>query len=994
MKNLLFFVLFLASFFSVQHSSAQVAALGTVTNVHCNGDSTGAIAYHISGGPAPVHYVWNTGDSGISVGGCTYIVHITNPGAALTDFQVKVNVAHAAGMTANFSNVIFTDSLSNPIPFWLQDFPTATAATFWVRVPVIPSGNSIIYMSFCGTGTTSIGSASATFEFFDNFDSGTFSTWTTACLTPMAGSSCAASASSTVSFSPSYSAYLTASSTCFTPPYSGAGSSINHTVNPIVNDSLVIDYNDKVACTLFGYCSGGTSTTNSVLADNVGLGNGQGIGQGGSCSTNTSAWANETSLPFAVTVGHTQITLKTYGGDCANSQGWFDDVRIRKYRAHPPTVVIDTTPELFLNHLAAGTYTITMTAADGTVSTNSFIVTQPTAVSPQIDSTNVTCFGFANGTAWVQPNIGGTPGYTYLWSNTQTTDTIKNLIAGTYQVTVKDTFGCTATASVNITQPATSVSATIDSINVFCKGQSTGEAWALPAGGTPGYTYLWSNTLTTDTIKNLPAGSYSIVVTDTQGCTSSASVNITEPANPLSVTIDSTNVFCKGDASGKAWATALGGTPGYSFAWSNSQTGDTARNLIAGPYTVIATDTLGCTATAAVNITEPANPLSAIIDSNNITCKGFADGMAWITASGGTPGYTYLWSNAQTTDTIRNLSAGVYSVEVKDTNACSLTESVNILPSIDTVIIDTSVIQATCGTANGSITVTPAGGSAPYSYAWSTGPTTQTLGSINGGSYTVTVTDQAGCSSAKSVTILQYPALTDTVITQTDTCNKSVGGAYVSIITGTPAYMYSWSTGAAVSSITAVSAGSYELTVSDSTGCNVTTTFTVGNIEILPDPTFGVSDTPICSGSILKLDPGTFTSYIWQDGSVTPTYTVTHTGLYTVTVTNSYGCKNSAIITVNNNCSSAVLLPSGFSPNNDGNNDVFHPIYTSDLSKFHMTVYDRWGVKVYESYDFTDGWDGTYRNVAQPIGTYIWFADYTFDNGKSYTQSGNITLLR
>ena len=993
-KILSIYLLLLFSVFVIDRSMAQpVSAIGTVTNVHCHGDSTGSISYHIYGGPAPVHYVWNTGDSGISVGGCTYAVHITNPGAALTNFQIQVNLAYASGMTANFSNVVFTDSLGNAIPFWLQDFPTATNATFWVRVPAIPAGNSTIYLSFCGSSATSAGNPNTTFEFFDNFDSGTFGTWTQACLTPMAGSTCAASASNTVSFSPGYSAYLSAHSTCFTSPYSGAGSTISHTVNPMVNDSLVIDYNDKVATTLYGFCSGGTGSTNSVLADNVGLGNGRSNGQGGSCATNTGAWANETSLPFAVSIGQTTITLKTYGGDCDNSQGWFDNVRIRKYRAHPPTVVLDTTPQLFLNHLAAGTYTITMTAANGTVTTSNFVVTQPTAIAPQLDSTDVTCFGFNNGSAWVASE-GGTAPYTFLWSNAQTTDTIKNLIAGPYHVVVTDSFGCLDSALINVLQPATSVSALADSINVSCKGQATGKAWVTASGGTPGYTFSWG-TQTTDTISNLSPGYYTVIVTDTLGCTATASVNITEPAAALSVSIDSTNVLCKGDATGKAWSTAAGGTPGYAYLWNNTLAGDTINGMTAGLNTVVATDTLGCTATASVNITEPANPLSAVLDSNNISCKGYTDGKAWVIASGGTAGYTYLWSNTQTGDTIRNLGAGVYMVQVTDAHSCTVNGSVNILPSTDSVVIDTAVIEATCGLANGSITITPSGGSVPYQYVWSTGPTTQTLSGINGGSYIVTVSDNAGCFSSKSITVIQYPALAYTVITQNDTCGMSLGSASVSITTGTQPYTYLWSGGEATPAITAVKGGAYNVTVSDSTGCNVAGAYTVTNIEILPEPTFGATDTPICgSGSFIKLSPGTFSSYLWQDNSTSPTYTALHTGTYSVIVTNIYGCKNNATIIVTNNCNSAVMFPTAFSPNGDGVNDLFHPIYTPDLIRFHMTIYDRWGEKVFESSDFTDGWDGTYKNVAQPIGTYIWFADYTFDGKGSKTQTGNITLLR
>lgn len=972
---------------------AQAIAVGTVTNVHCHGDSTGSISYHISGGTPPIRYVWNTGDSGVSVGGCTYTVRINNPGAALTNFQIRVDVAHAAGMTANFSNVAFTDSLGNAIPFWLQDFPTTTNATFWVRVPAIPSGGSIIYLTFCSSSATSAGNPSTTFEFFDNFDAGSFSSWTQACVTPMAGSSCAASASNSVYYSAGYSAYLSANSTCFTSPYSGAGSTISRTINPIVNDSLVIDYNDRSATTLYGFCSGGTGSANSTFADNVSLGNGRTSSQSGSCSTNTANWQNETSLPFRVSVGQTTIKLQTYGGDCDNSQGWFDNVRIRKYRAHPPVVTIDTTPQLLLSHLAAGTYTITMTAADNSVTTSSFVVTQPTPVAPVPDSQNVACYGTATGATWVA-SAGGTAPYAYIWSGGQVTDTVRNLPAAVYHVTVTDSYGCRDSATVQVMQPSAPLSVGIDSTNVSCYGQSTGSAWVTATGGTPGYTYLWSGTQTSDTISNLAAGGYSVIVTDAASCTASATVNITQPASALNAAASASDVACHGDATGKAWVSASGGTPGYHYTWNNSQTTDTIRNVTAGTYTVIAMDTLGCTATASVTVAEPAAVLTVAVSGTNISCKGSMDGKAWATPAGGTAGYSFAWSNTATTDTIRSLSAGLYNVTVTDAHGCTATAAINILASTDTVIIDTTAVDATCGAANGSITITPSGGTAPYSYSWSTGIATQMLSAVSGGTYSVTVSDAAGCSSSRTVSLRQFPALVATTVIADDTCSQSKGSVAIAVITGTPPYVYAWSTSATAPALNGLPMGNYSTTITDSTGCIATTMATVSNVEITPEPSFGTTDTPICGEAVLILDPGSFATYRWQDFSTAGTYRVTATGTYTVTVTNAAGCTASATINVNDHCKSLVILPTAFSPNGDNKNDLFHAIYTADLKRFHLSIYNRWGEKIFETSDMTQGWDGTYRGVPQPIGTYTWFTEYAFDSGKSQSQSGNITLLR
>ena len=766
MKNLHFCILFIGVLYlmSPASSNAQtITASGTVTNVHCHGDSTGSIAYQITGGIGGVHYIWNTGDSGTSVSGCTYTVHITNTGPVLTSYQVKIPVTLANGMNANFSNLQFTDTLGNVLPFWLQDFPTATTATFWVRVPSLPIGVTNIYLTFCGTAAVA-GNPQGTFEFFDNFDNNTLPLWTQACVSTMAGTTCAITADNTTYFSSGYSAHLHAGSTCFISPYSGAGAKISRTINPIVNDSLVLDYEDKAAATLYGFCSGGTSNNNSAQDNTTAIGNGQGAGQSGTCNTNTTAWGPETSLPFVVSTGTTTITLEEHGGDCDNSDGWFDDVRIRKYTAHPPTVVIDTTPELFLTHLAAGSYVITMTNGGNTF-TDTFIVTQPTAVAPVLDSLNINCNGSPSGTAWVTAPIGGTAGYTFHWSGTtQTTDTVSNLAAGLYQVTVTDHYGCTGTGAVSVIQPATPISTVVDSVNVGCFGQSTGQAWITASGGTPGYTYVWSaSAQTTDTISNLAAGIYAVTVTDASHCAVTASVDITQPASGLSLMTDSVNVLCSGASTGQASVTASGGTPGYTYLWSNNANSDTIKSIIANTYSVIVHDTNGCSATATVNVTQPASAVSVNITNTLITCAGFSDATAQAVVRGGTPAYTYVWSGGQTTDSITGLSHGQDVVTVTDANGCTVAATVVVPLSADSIVIDSAATAAICGESNGSVSAIPTGGSGSYQYIWSTTATTATVDTLSGGSYDVTVTDNAGCSAMRSISISQSPAVAVTV---------------------------------------------------------------------------------------------------------------------------------------------------------------------------------------------------------------------------------------
>jgi gliding motility-associated-like protein len=676
-----------------QSIKSQADTSGVIVgNIACNGGHNGSILYNITGGPGPVKYSWSTGKGGYATGSCTYLVTLNNPGSALTQFQVNVNVPLVPGMDSSFSNVLFIDSAGNRYPFWLTDFPTDSSASFWVRVPSIPPGISTFYLSYCGNDTISQGNPYSTFEFFDNFDSGSIAAYTGNCFNiDQGGESCNSSVTNSVFFSPGYSLTITGASSCFTAPFDGAGGNVTRTV-ALVNDSLVIDYEDMAAVTLYGFCSGGTNTTNTVFANGINLGNGQSIGEGGNCATNTGTWSPETSLPFAVTTGSASIELQTYGGDCDNSQGWFDDVRIRKYRANPPVVTLSQTPQLVLDSLAAGNYTLTLITQNG--------------------------------------------------------DTVKRIIT--------------------VNQP-----------------------------------------------------------------------------NPIALTSDSAN-----------------------------------------------------------------NP-----------CAGVGNGQAWVDANGGTSPYTFLWSNGATSNTILNLANGTYYVTVTDQHQCTATISVNIeLASAFQVMV--SVDSATCGLANGVARVTVTGGHPPYSYVWLHG-----------------VSDS---SSASGLSPMQY-----------------------------------------------------EVTISDTSHCSVVDTFSVGaKNAVTSKPNLG-ADTSICPGSEkITLNAGNFVTYHWQDSSTQQHFTVVDSGTYWVVVSDTNGCKTSDTILVADMCVTSFAVPNAFSPNGDGKNDFFVPVFINPPSTYEVHIYDRWGDLVFESNNITPGWDGKFKGKVQQVGTYIYYIQYTYPGQKAVGLHGAVELLR
>src|SRR5690606_35400810 len=269
-----------------------------------------------------------------------------------------------------------------------------------------------------------------------------------------------------------------------------------------------------------------------------------------------------------------------------------------------------------------------------------------------------------NGAATGEINLvveGGITPYTYLWNTGETTATISGLMAGTYSVDITDANGCVLNLEFEITQPDALVAtdATTQS-NVTCNGTATGEATIDVAGGVMPYTYLWNDGQTTATATGLVVGTYTVDVTDANGCSLTQVFTITEP-ELLTGTPSQIDVLCNGNNTGEASVIVSGGTMPYEYLWSDGQTTATATQLVAGDYSVLVTDANGCSITQDYTIDEP-ELLTVTIDSTNITCFNAANGTATAIVAGGVLPYQYAWSNGETTDMIENLTPGAYTV--------------------------------------------------------------------------------------------------------------------------------------------------------------------------------------------------------------------------------------------------------------------------------------------------------------------------------------------
>jgi gliding motility-associated-like protein len=625
-----------------------------------------------------------------------------------------------------------------------------------------------------------------------------------------------------------------------------------------------------------------------------------------------------------------------------------------------------------------------------------------------IDSqTDVNCAGNNDGTATVS-GTGGIGPYNFIWQPGSLSGASQSGLApDTYTVGVQDDNGCTGSGTVTIGEPLP-ITLNPNSIDASC-GATDGEVSVAPTGGTGGYSYNWSpGGQTTATVTNVGSGAYDITVTDGNGCTASATITVNTTNGPTISVDNSTDVSCFGENDGTAIVSASGGTPGYTYTWTpGGLTGDTQNALSPGTYNVQVEDTDGCTSTTTVTIGEPTEiDLSTSATASSCTVD---DGSATVNASGGDGNYTYSWSpGGGASATFNNIGAGAYTVTVTDGNGCTAQEIVNV-PSVNGPIISLDdVTDVSCfGESDGSAAISVTGGTPGFTYDWSpSGGTTPTENGMSGGSYTVTVEDAAGCISTETVTVNEPDQMVVNGNVVDAQCASSDGEISTNTTGGDGNYTYSWTpNGETTPSINGLSAGNYDITVTDGNGCTATGSYVVNqgdsiDVFIIPDNStiqagdevaFNVTTNPTVTNPTYTWTPSDGLSCTnCQNPTASPNSTTT----YTVVVTSDEGCVGAAnaIINIIEPCADP-FVPTIFSPNNDGKNDVLC-IYGSCFQTVSLTIYNRWGEKIYETSSTEDCWDGTYRGKKVNSGTYVYKLRYNLFNEDENAQSGNITVVQ
>ncbi|MNQ39467.1 hypothetical protein D3C85_530770 [compost metagenome] len=449
------------------------------------------------------------------------------------------------------------------------------------------------------------------------------------------------------------------------------------------------------------------------------------------------------------------------------------------------------------------------------------------------------------------------------------------------------------------------MSATTASTGVSCFGGANGTASVTASGGTPGYTYLWAPSGgTTATASGLSAGNYTCTITDANGCTLIKNITVNTPA-VLSTTTSKTNVSCNGGTNGSATVNVSGGTFGYTYTWSPSGgTAATATGLAAGTYTVTVSDANFCQTTATVTINQPV-ALTAMTFKTDVLCNGGASGTASVMVSGGTPGYTYVWSpSGGTASTATGLAAGSYACTITDANGCILTKNFTInQPAV--LSATTSQANATC-VAGGQANVTPSGGTAPYNYSWSpSGGTAATATGLLAGNYNCLITDYNGCTISKNFTITTTNTLTATTSQTNVLCNGSNTGTATVVPAGAPGpFTYVWApSGGTAATATGLTAGNYSVTITSSNGCSIVKNFTITQpnaIVVIPSQTNITCNGGTNGSAAVSVTGGTGAyTYSWApSGGTAATATGLSAGTYTVTITDANLCQKIQSFTI------------------------------------------------------------------------------------------------
>ncbi len=612
---------------------------------------------------------------------------------------------------------------------------------------------------------------------------------------------------------------------------------------------------------------------------------------------------------------------------------------------------------------------------------------------------DASCFG-ETGTARIDVESGGVSPYTILWQDGTSNFTNANIPPNfNFGYTITDANLCSREYSIMIGEPNLLI-IELETNDVTCFEQANGSINGTNiSGGVSPYSHLWSTASIDETISNLDTGTYSLTVTDSNGCTTEASTEIFQPAQ-ISIVLDAVDAQC-GNIGGHitSYITNSIGTPTY--LWSTGDSNSSINNLSPEEYTLTVTDANSCTNSETINVGITGNITANIITIEPLTCSDGTIGVMQVETNNGVLPISAIWNTTSTNLTINNLEAGIYSVSITDDWGCTGTsESELEIPA--EIILDFTLNNISCfGFDDGNITLELSGGEPPFSTTWSTLSSDLSIYNLSSGNYSVSVTDSKNCLSTDEFIISEPEEVFLDISTKDVSCFGLRNGEIIlNASGGIEPYLFSASVGPLTqtgATFKTLAAGEYSVMVQDNNNCIKQESIIIyqpskidATINYSNPSCIGMNDGYISTHAIGGTSPYTYTlNDMVMETSI---FSNLREGKYNLTIQDINNCYYSVgDIILDHAIVECIDIPNAFTPNSDGVNDKWEirnlDVYPSAI----IYVYNRWGQEVYNGRVDSEPWDGTYNGNKLPKGAYQYIINTGQDNIKPYT--GTISLV-
>lgn len=580
-------------------------------------------------------------------------------------------------------------------------------------------------------------------------------------------------------------------------------------------------------------------------------------------------------------------TLIVNGGNPAYSYLWGNG-------ANTPSV----------NNLAAGLQTVRVFDTNGCTDSLQFLLDENPAIQASINvDQEISCFG-GNDAILSLTASGGVGNLSYQWSNGSNNQTASGFTAGIASVLISDSLGCSINLNQNLVNPPALQSQLILQQPLSCPGVSDASLLIRPSGGTAPYSILWNNGSTDSLISNLSAGLYSLVVTDSKGCTENLDTLLQAPTVISSTLNLSQAISCNGAMDANIDLSISGGSPAFNFLWQDGNTDQNRIGVGAGTYTVEIRDANSCLQRDTIIVNEPASLTAQLNLIDSVSCAGMQDAIVEAIASGGTGNYTFLWSNGETGFRAESLAASFQSVEIRDANNCIFIDSLLVPEPLVLTNTFSMLDPISCnGAADGAILANVSGGTLPYQYSWNGQMGDSVATNLSAQQHLLEIVDARGCRLRDSI-LLNQPdvmALNLSLIQDASCETASDGSALAEVSGGLAPYQFSWNNGSSLDSLSGVGSGTYTVLVQDSLGCAIQDSIQIGeNLSWTAE--ISLLDSISCYGGTdgeasVSLDvSSTGFTFLWDNGETNDTAISLPAGIQHVVVRDSFSCERTLSI--------------------------------------------------------------------------------------------------